>query len=153
MKVLLNSIIQLLWMGVALVIGITISRCIFDFTLLRSIFGGVFTLLTYFFMMFIPYYIKAFKDPDVQTASNLRMSITRYNLYKQLWNEYQKFMEEHGVNSNESYEKSKEIIKQIPNLNEWRRFGNYMIEKEQKARMDELYKTLNYDNDRETKST
>ena len=77
--------------------------------------------------------IKAIKDPDVQIAANLRMSINRYRHYQHLYDEYQSFMLEHGANSRASERKYREIFKQINNQNEWRRYQTY---REQKALAD-----------------
>lgn len=69
--------------------------------------------------------VKAMKDPDVQIASTLRMSITRYRHYQKLYDEYQEFMLKHGANSQASEKKFIEIFKQIDNPNEWRRYQAY----------------------------
>lgn len=82
--------------------------------------------------------IKAAKDPDVKAATNLRMTITRYNLYKKLYEEHQESMRIHGFNSKEANEKFMEIFKQIPNPNEWRRFCDY----QGKLQRDEMQKEL-----------
>ena len=69
--------------------------------------------------------VKSVKDPDVQAASDLRMSITKYRHYQRLYDEYQAFMLEHGTNSKASENKYLEIFKQIDNPNEWRRYQAY----------------------------
>lgn len=107
---------------------------------MKSILGGILAILAGGIIWWIIETIKAIKDPDVQAASNLRMSISRYRLYKRLWDEYQEYMKVHGINSKESEEKFKEIFKQVPNPNEWRRFGQYMEEKQMKEMMDEFQK-------------
>ena len=83
---------------------------------------------------------KALKDPDVQIASNLRMSIKRYRHYQRLYDEYQAFMLEHGAHSQASEKKFLEIFKQIDNPNEWRRYQAYRDEKQREEYKNELYK-------------
>ena len=83
---------------------------------------------------------KAMKDPDVQIASNLRMSIKRYRHYQRLYDEYQAFMLERGADSQASEKKFLEIFKQIDNPNEWRRYQAYREEKQMEDYKNELYK-------------
>lgn len=109
---------------------------------MKSILGGIIAIFAGGIIWWIIETIKAIKDPDVQAASNLRMSISRYRLYKRLWDEYQEYMKVHGINSKESEEKFKEIFKQVPNPNEWRRFGQYMEEKQRKEMMEKFQKYI-----------
>lgn len=76
-------------------------------------------------IMFIWHFAKALKDPDVQKASELGMSIARYRKYQRLFDEYQNFMEMHGIDTSAANEKFKEIWKQIDNQDEWRRYSAY----------------------------
>lgn len=69
--------------------------------------------------------IKAMKDPDVQIATSLRMSVKRYRHYQKLYDEYQAFMMEHGVHSSASEKKYLEIFRQINDPNEWRRYQQF----------------------------
>jgi len=80
------------------------------------------------------------KDPDVQIASDLRMSVKRYRHYQRLYDEYQSFMIEHGVHSQASEKKFAEIFKQIDNPNEWRRYQTYREQKQRNEYMKELLK-------------
>ena len=139
-----NVLIQLFWIGIALVIGICLSKAIFEATLWRSIFSGIFTLLAYFMMSVISNWIKAMKDPDVQVASDLRMSIKRYRHYQRLYDEYHEFMLKHGIDSHASEEKFKEIFKQIDNPNEWRRYQQY---RQRSSSISEMYKSWKREKD------
>lgn len=140
MKAFVNILIQLFWLALCLFLAYLIASALFDKMAWRCLSTGIFSVTIYFFIYWIQESIKAVKDPDVQTAADLRMSISRFRLYKRLWYEYQEYMEVHGTNSKESNEKFKEIFKQIPNPNEWRRFGDYMVEKQHEDMMNEIYK-------------
>lgn len=83
---------------------------------------------------------KALKDPDVQIATDLRMSVKRYRHYQKLYDEYQEFMHTHGVHSAASEKKFREIFKQIDNPNEWRRYQAYREQMQRDEFMKELYK-------------
>lgn len=84
------------------------------------------------------HFIRALKDPDVQNASRLRMSVKRYRHYQRLYDEYHDFMMKHGVNSQASEKKFIEIFKRIDNPNEWRRYQAYRLEKHQEAFQKEM---------------
>lgn len=84
------------------------------------------------------HFFKALKDPDVQNASRLRMSVMRYRHYQRLYDEYYDFMMKHGVNSQASEKKFIEIFKRIDNPNEWRRYQAYRLEKQQEEFQKEL---------------
>lgn len=109
---------------------------------MNTILGGIIAIVAGAIIWWLIGTIKAMKDPDVQAASNLKMSITRFHLYQRLWNEYQDYMKVHGIHSRDSEEKFKEIFKQIPNPNEWRRFGQYMEQKGREKMMNEIYKNF-----------
>lgn len=83
---------------------------------------------------------KALKDPDVQIASNLHMSVARYRHYQKLYDEYQEFMLKHGIHSQASEKKFIEIFKQINNPNEWRRYQAYRDQKQREEHLKEIYK-------------
>lgn len=83
--------------------------------------------------------VKALKDPDIHIATDLRMSITRYRKYQRLYDDYQAFMLEHGVNSPASEKKFAEIFRQIENPNEWRRYQAYRERKQREEFMNEIY--------------
>lgn len=85
-----NCLIQVLWVVLSFAIGIYVAYIAFDSLLWRCIFGGIFSFLTYGIFVFIKYYIKAFNDPDVQRASSLGMSITKYRKLKGTFEEIQK---------------------------------------------------------------
>lgn len=140
MKTALNTLIQLVWVALCLSLAYLFANLFFDNIVWKCIFSGLFAVIIYFLLFWIQESIKSVKDPDVQAASNLRIGIKRYRFYKRLWDEYQEFMRIHGAHSSESEEKFKEIFKQIPNSDEWCRFGQYMEEKQRKEMMNEIYK-------------
>lgn len=80
------------------------------------------------------------KDPDVHIASNLRMSIKRYRLYQKLYDEYQEFILEHGIESQASEKKFVEIFKQIDNPNEWRRYQAFREQKQRNEYLQQISK-------------
>ena len=145
MKAIINILIQFVWVSISIITGGLIAMYIFESPLLKSIFSGVFSIFVYFLLASITYIIKAAKDPDVQAASNLGMSITRFRHYQRLWDEYQEYMKEHGIYSRESEEKFKEIYSQIKNPNEWRRYGQYREELQRKE-MEETIDRIRHDN-------
>lgn len=100
---------------------------------LCAVVGGV--VLYWLYQTF-----KALKDPDVQIATDLRMSVKRYRHYQMLYDEYQEFMLKHGVNSAASEKKFVEIFKQIDNPNEWRRYQTYREQKQREEFMKDIYK-------------
>ncbi len=83
---------------------------------------------------------KALKDPDVQIATDLRLSIKKYRHYQRLYDEYEDFMLKHGANSQASEKKFIEIFKQIDNPNEWRRYQAYREQKQRNEYLHEIYK-------------
>lgn len=92
---------------------------------MTNVLFGVGAIVVGFLLYWLYLTIKAMKDPDVQAASSLRMSIKRYHLYKKIYDEYDEFMKVHGTNSAASEKKFAELFKQIPNPNEWRRYQEY----------------------------
>ena len=132
-----NILIQLFWAAIALFIGVSLACHLFDSMIWRSIFGGLFSLVAYFIMGVMTNWIKAMKDPDVQIASDLRMSVKRYRKYQRLYDEYAEFMDRHGTNSHASEEKFEKIFKQIDNPNEWRRYQDFRFK--QSSSVSQLY--------------
>lgn len=90
-------------------------------------------------------FFKALKNPDVQIASNLRMSVKRFRQYQKLYDEYFEFMQIHGANSVASQQKFIEIFKQIKNPNEWRRYQQYRAS--QSSIYDQMMKEYLCDSD------
>lgn len=142
MKVVLVFFIQLLWLVVAALIGGYISMSIFDSILWRCLFVGVFSVLIYFVMFVFTQWVKAMKDPDVLVASDLRMSVKRYRVYQRIYDEYQAFMKDHGIDSPASERKFQELFKEVKNPNEWRRYQQYRFDLSRKERLKELEKYL-----------
>lgn len=83
---------------------------------------------------------KAMRDPDVQIATDLRMSVKRYRHYQRLYDEYQDFILQHGANSQASERKFIEIFKQIDNPNEWQRYQAYRKQKLRNEYLHEKYR-------------
>lgn len=77
--------------------------------------------------------IKAAKDPDVQIASDLKMPITRYRKYKEVYDEIQAIYREAGPEgigkANDKVDKiiAEKLLKTNLNMNEWRRYSNYRL--------------------------
>ena len=140
MKSALNILIQLLWVALCLFLAYLLANIFFDNIVWKYIFSGLFAVIIYFLFFWIQESIKSSKDPDVQAASNLKIGINHYRLYKRLWDEYQEVLKIHGIHSSKTEEKFKELFKQIPNPDEWRRFSQYMEEKQRKEMMTEIYK-------------
>lgn len=77
----------------------------------------------------------AMRDEDVKEASELRMTVMRYRLYKEIFEEQM-----------ECQRQGKDIpdrMHEIPNMNEWRRFCESQLAKQHKSMMDELDKIRN----------
>ena len=83
--------------------------------------------------------LKATKDPDVIAASDLRMSVSRYRLYRSLYDEMQNMYKKHGTSS-ESMEDffRTQIFPKIKNQNEWRRYNNFRMKKCVENKQNEL---------------
>lgn len=92
---------------------------------MTNIIFGLGAVVVGFILYWLYQTTKALIDPDVRIASELRIPINRYRLYKTLYNEYQAFMATHGANSLASERKFAEIFKQIKHPDEWRRYQNY----------------------------
>jgi len=100
-------------------------------------------LLATLFLMSLELFIntlKALKDPDVITASNLGMSILHYNKYKKIQAQLEELYNR-GVTEGDEINK---LMKQIPNMNEWRRFNEYHYQLE-KDRWKQMLEDINKD--------
>lgn len=83
--------------------------------------------------------VKASKDPDVQAASDLRMTIGNYRKYKRLYDAHWEIMMKYGANSSEAERFfAKEVYPNLPNLNEWRRYEDYRALLQQQEMMDQI---------------
>jgi len=74
-----------------------------------------------FILHWLYYTIKATKDPDVIAATKLDMLITHYNKYKKIQAQLEELYNR-GITEGDEI---KELMKQIPNMNEWYRFCDY----------------------------
>lgn len=90
---------------------------------------GILGFVCVLILLWIINTIKAMKDPDVIEASRLRMTIDKYKYYKSISQEIQNIYSIYGINSDISYKKVNDIIKNIKNKNEWHIFMNREIEK------------------------
>lgn len=115
--------------------------------MMKIIVGGLAAALITFIVLLVYNIIKAVKDPDVQAAADLRMSITRYRKYERLYNEYSEFMKEHGIHSAASEKKFREIFKQIDNPNEWRKYQNFRLHKQKEETLKEFQSITGNDGD------
>lgn len=140
----LYILIQIGWVALAVILGFIISKAIFNTILLRSIFGGLFTVIIYLAMWWISEAIKAGKDPDVQESSKLHMSVSNFRRYKQIWERYQEFIALRDTQPTEADDAFKDVFSQIRNLEEWRRFGEYMEEKIRKERSENYTNVSTY---------
>lgn len=89
---------------------------------------GLFVLFVLY--KFIGSFASALKDEDVKEASQLRMNIKRYKVYKEIYEEQMECLRHNR--------EMPDRMDEIPNMNEWRRFGEFQSEKAHKAMMDEL---------------
>lgn len=76
---------------------------------------------------------KAAQDPNVIEASELGIPILRYRKYQEAWDKIQKIYEAYGIDSQKSYNMVNEIISKLPNMNEWRRYGDKQLSKTKKS--------------------
>ncbi len=93
---------------------------------LTHIIWGVSSVLLAFLIIWIYYSLKALKDPDVQAASKLGMSITRFRKYERLYEEYWGVKMKYGLCSPEAdaFFRTK-VIPDIDNLKEWHKYEDY----------------------------
>ena len=74
-------------------------------------------IAVYFILGWIYFAIKAFKDPDVQEASKLRMTVKNYHKYQSIYDEEMTYLKT-GKTPPNRYD-------EISNFNEWRRYQQY----------------------------
>lgn len=139
-----NLFIQLFGFCASLLIGTYIVSILFESLLWRCVLGGIFSLLVYVIFVFVINYIKAFKDPDVRTASSLGMSVNRYRWYRECYDKWQDSMTKYGTNSKEADKVFDEFFPKIKNMNEWRRYQDYRFKETQTnmfSKLNELYES------------
>lgn len=102
---------------------------------MTSILTGIGVVIGGLLLYWLYETMKALKDPDVQIATDLHMSIKRYRKYERLYDAHQSVMMKFGVNSQEeeSFFK-KEVFPNLPNLNEWKRYQDYRSKVDQANR-------------------
>lgn len=87
------------------------------------------------------HWVKAMRDPDVQIATDLRMSVLRYRKYEKLYNDHWDIMMKFGSNSRESEQYFARVVfpeLQKLSMNEWRRYQSYREKLLQKQMLDEI---------------
>lgn len=82
--------------------------------------------------MFVNEFRKSLKDPDVIEASNLQMPINHYKIYKKILEEQQECIRNHKHIPDRTNE--------IPNMNEFRRYGDYQLKKSVESSTDDMFK-------------
>lgn len=129
MKVVLNIVIQLLWLALCLFLGYKASIALLPTShwIVQGLLTGGIAIVAYAAIVIATNIIKATKDPDVITASDLRMDVRRYKQYREWYDEHQRLMREYGINSKEEQAYFLQFFKQIKNPNEWRRYQNYRL--------------------------
>lgn len=72
---------------------------------------------------------------DKKVARSLGMSLRNYKIYERIFDEQMRCLNK-GV-------KIPDRLSEIPNMNEWRRYGDYMLKKQHGDMMSELDKLRN----------
>ena len=72
---------------------------------------------------------------DEKVARSLGMSLRNYKIYERIFEEQMRCLD-NGV-------KIPDRLNEIPNMNEWRRYGEYMLKKQHDDMMSELDKLRN----------
>lgn len=85
-------------------------------------------ILTIILVIWLINFFKALKDPNVKAASDLRMSIRNYNLYKKIFDEHWACMQKYGADSIEAKRLFAQLFKEVKNPNEWRRYERWRLE-------------------------
>lgn len=94
--------------------------------ILTGLLYGAALAIIVFLIGWLWHFFKALKDPDVTIASDLRMTITRYRHYRELYEELQELMKTYGSDSPYVDEIFRiKIFPKIKNPNEWRRYQAY----------------------------
>jgi len=86
------------------------------------------------------------EDPDVMEASLLGIPMWRYYKYKKASEEISQIYKELGTESKTAHLKVDAIIKNLPNMNEWRRYSEFQFQKtasNMRKMVEDLHK---YDN-------
>lgn len=87
------------------------------------------------------HWVKAMRDPDVQIATDLRMSVLRYREYERLYNDHWDVMMKYGPNSKEGEHYFAKVVfpeLQKLNMDEWHRYQSYREELLQKQMLDKI---------------
>lgn len=95
------------------------------------ILWGVGAVLAGFFLMWLVLSIKAIKDPDVQAASKLGMDIRRFHKYQEIFDEQ--------CECHRNGTPIPDRTAEIPNMNEWYRYGEWRLEKDKEEFRKQVY--------------
>ena len=107
--------------------------------MLSSILWGLGFVVAGVLIKVVYHAIKASKNPDVQAATDLQISITRFHQYQRLYDAHWDVMMKYGPNSSEAERFfAKEVYPHLTNLNEWRRYENYRAELQRKEMMEQI---------------
>lgn len=91
---------------------------------------GIYFVIGLIALFLIYNFVKILLDPDVKEASNLMMSIKHYRIYKEIYDEQIEYHKK-GIMPPDRTNK-------IPNMNEWRRYGEYRLQKQK----EDLYNSF-----------
>lgn len=94
---------------------------------------GILAVVIFIVVLWVRETAKAAKDPDVIEASELRIPIYRYRKYKEAWDKILVIYEKYGTDSQKSVKLVSEIVSGLPNMNEWRRYGDAQLKKSMKS--------------------
>lgn len=91
---------------------------------------GLYFVIGAAILFFIYNFIKSLSDPDVREASDLKMNVNHYRKYKEIYDEQTRCHAKNATPPNR--------MSEIPNMNEWRRYGEYRWKKSS----EELYDSI-----------
>lgn len=111
---------------------------------------GILAVVIFIVVLWVRETAKAAKDPDVIEASELRIPIHRYRKYKEAWDKILVIYEKYGTDSPKSDKLVFEIVSGLPNMNEWRRYGDKQLKKTSN-KFNDLYNEIVSNPDSEKK--
>ena len=96
----------------------------------KGLLYGLAFLFVFFIIKWISATKKAMNDPDVKAASELHMSIIRYKKYKEIFDEQVEYARRGKTPPNR--------LSEIKNMNEWRRYGDYRLQKQKEDMLNSI---------------
>lgn len=97
---------------------------------------GILAVVAVVIFLWIKESKKAAQDPDIKEASELGIVIWRYRKYQEAWDKIQAIYRTYGIDNPVSNKMANEIIENLPNMNEWRRFSQRQSQKSLKSFKD-----------------